>query len=434
MLNNMLIIHTSNQLLAEKKYASHVLIREILGIDFQAIPVPDQNFHQISLPNGATLNIENHFGLTPSPSTLPHPFHPGQNIVCLFGNPQFSIENQRIACGTDLFAAAFFMLSRQEENNPVALDKHGRFPAHNSLACQAGFLHRPVVNEWAELLWEMLLRLGWNQPRKKRQPRLSISCDVDHPRLWWNPADRLRTLGGAIFKRGSVKEAIYFARHHLFRKKDPYDVFDDWLDLLERHGHVAQFNFMGKRPVSSDCWYPLEHPFVLNLMQKIAERGHRIGFHPSYEAFDDPNTFKRELASLQAVSPLEIVSGRQHYLRFAAPRTWQVWEEAGLGTDSSLGYPEAEGFRCGICHDYPVFDTDTGKMLNLRELPLVAMDVTLAQYRGYSPELASERLLQLRREVEKHGGDFTLLWHNSSWNTAFWEAWKAVFIEQITHA
>ena len=104
-----------------------------------------------------------------------------------------------------------------------------------------------------------------------------------------------------------------------------------------------------------------------------------------------------------------------------------MWEAAGLQEDSTLGYPEAEGFRCGICHDYPVFDTEQRKMLHLREKPLIAMDVTFAQYRGYTPEQAEARLSQLRIEVQKHGGDLTLLWHNSSWNTPFWEDWKEVF-------
>jgi hypothetical protein len=104
-----------------------------------------------------------------------------------------------------------------------------------------------------------------------------------------------------------------------------------------------------------------------------------------------------------------------------------MWESSGLSEDSTLGYPEFEGFRCGICHDFPVFDTRQRKMLHLREKPLIAMDVTLAQYRKYSAEQASESLLQLRQKVEKHQGDFTLLWHNSSWNTPFWEDWKTVF-------
>ena len=122
-----------------------------------------------------------------------------------------------------------------------------------------------------------------------------------------------------------------------------------------------------------------------------------------------------------------MTTGRQHYLRFAAPHTWQVWDDAGMAWDSTLGYPEAEGFRCGICQDYPVFNFLTRKRLALREKPLIAMDVTLALYRQYTPETAIERLQYLQRQVERHGGEFVLLWHNSSWNHYFWADWRKVF-------
>lgn len=322
------------------------------------------------------------------------------------------------------------MLTRWEEtHSEVERDAHGRFPAEKSAAWQQGFLHRPVVNEWADWLWQELVRLGWRGERKRREFKISVSCDVDHPRLWWSVTDRAKTLAGAVFKRGDFQEAKYWLNRPGWNSDlhDPYDVFDEWMDFFEKNGLVAQFNFMGERPYWSNCWYPLRHPFVQGLMEKIAARGHGIGFHPSYEAFENQEMFEQELASLREISPVGITSGRQHYLRFDAPRTWQMWEAAGLREDSTLGYPEAEGFRCGICHDFPVFDTKQRKMLSLREKPLLAMDVTLAQYRRYTPEQAAESLAQLRREVEKHGGDFTLLWHNSSWNTPFWEDWKAVF-------
>jgi hypothetical protein len=96
-----------------------------------------------------------------------------------------------------------------------------------------------------------------------------------------------------------------------------------------------------------------------------------------------------------------------------------------------MGYPEAEGFRCGICHDFPVFDLKSRTQLPLRELPLIAMDVTLAMYRGYTPAQAASKLQALYNEVKVHNGVFTLLWHNSSWNTAFWEPYKSVLLDFI---
>lgn len=404
----MVVFITSQIAKSEKEYAVHILLREILGLDYR-IEYQQIEGHILRLPNKNEWAVIDNF-----------------LKLDIFGGLLFP------TLPLDPFAATFYLLTRQEEINSPELDAHSRFPAQKSAAWQQGVIHSPLVNEWAGQIWEKLLQLGYTGARKQRKFQISLSCDVDHPRLWWSAPDRLKTLAGAIFKRNNLGEVTYWLQNHIFRKKDPYDVFDEWLDLFERNGLITQFNFMGERQRGSDCWYPLRHPFVQELMGKIAERGHKIGFHPSYEAFDNQDLFNRELDSLRSVSPLEITAGRHHYLRFSVPKTWQIWEAAGLKEDSTLGYPETEGFRCGICHDFPVFDTEQRKMLHLREKPLLAMDVTLAQYQGYSPDQALEKLLQLRQTVEKHGGDFTLLWHNSSWNTPFWENWKSVFTSFIS--
>lgn len=417
----MIRIITSPYWQPEKEYVFHVLLREMLGLEYH-VDYESVTGHTLRLPNGKVLEFEDWFSTLDA--SVSQEFAARLSGSWLVNSASLQYSNPLVP---DFFAASFFMLTRWEEMPSLSRDVHGRFPAEESLAWKQGFLNRPVVNEWADWLWQTLVRLGWQGERKKRPFQLSISCDVDHPRLWWSYADRVKTLGGAIFKRMDFRETGYWSKNYIFEKKDPYDVFEEWLDLFERNNIVAQFNFMGDRPRSSDCWYPLYHPFVQDLIRKIADRGHKIGFHPSYEAFDSQEVFERELASLRKISPVEISSGRQHYLRFDAPKTWQMWEAAGLQEDCTLGYPEAEGFRCGICHDFPVFDIKQRKMLNLREKPLLAMDITLALYRSYTPEKASAILSELRSEVEKHGGDFTILWHNSSWNTAFWEDWKAVF-------
>ncbi|MBK6994388.1 MAG: hypothetical protein IPH31_05490 [Lewinellaceae bacterium] len=109
--------------------------------------------------------------------------------------PAFHFTNEPTS---DFFFIAFFLLTRLEETWSSERDAHGRFPAVQSLAWKQGFLHRPVVNEWADWLWEALVRLGWRGERKQRPFQISISCDVDHPRLWWSNADWAKTIAGAI--------------------------------------------------------------------------------------------------------------------------------------------------------------------------------------------------------------------------------------------
>ncbi len=220
---------------------------------------------------------------------------------------------------------------------------------------------------------------------------------------------------------------MYWLKKFTFKRQDPYDTFDEFMDLAEENGLKTHFNFMGERPKKSDAWYALDQPFIADLLKKITARGHTVGFHPSYEAFDDPQAFHHELESLRHTYGLPIAEGRQHFLRFHAPETWQHWADAGLDCDSSLGYSEAGGFRAGICNTYPVFNFLTRQQLAVHEKPLTAMDVCLALHQKLSPEQALSKLEALRSQVRKHQGEFTLLWHNSSWNTYFWAAWQEVY-------
>lgn len=426
----MLHISTSTEYQAEKTYILQIMLGELLGLDYQLDWGETTNDVWIKVPGGGSVRIKSVGYYQPIPSDVvccDHPFEPNEDIVCIYGDPIFSIENQHFTCGIDLFAAAFFMLTRREETEGGHKDRHDRFPAQQSLAWRAGFLHRPVVNEYAALLRALLLRAGWKAMPLQQNWRLHVSCDVDHPRLWWSWPERLKTIAGSIFQRKKPSEASFWIKNHLFSPRDPYNTFNEMMALCERENLPVHFNFLGKRPQNSDCYYPLEHPVVLNLMHDIAKRGHHIGFHPSYEAHGQPERFRQELESLRRLSPLPVRSGRQHFLRFRVPDSWRPWAEADMAWDSSLGYPEAEGFRCGICQEFPVFDHLQRKALTIREKPLIAMDVTLAQYRQYSPERAYDVLCALRHQVKKHGGEFVLLWHNSSFNVWPWRSWGEVF-------
>ena len=435
----MLIIETSARFLPEKTYTFEVLLHQLLGVNYRVI-VADRNNYLLRLPNGGTLVIEDHFfsrvpegdylqpaNIPKTADTFAQPYERPERLTAIFGTALFQFYKQSITCGLDVFASTFFMLTRWEEHVLPERDKYGRFLAKNALASRAGFLERPVVNEYANLLWHMLIRLGWQGPRAESQYSLQLSHDVDYPRLWPNPLARLRTLGGSLLQRRQPRETLYWLNKRIFQRHDPYDSFDELMDLAEQNGQPAHFNFLGERPKKSDAWYQLECAFIKNLLEKITARGHVVGFHPSYEAYEDAAAFDRELESVRRVSGQAVLNGRHHFLRFGAPQTWQRWQDAGLEWDSSVGYSEAAGFRAGICTTYPVFNFLTRQPLAVREKPLIAMDVSLALYQQLSPEQATAKLEQLRSEVRKHRGEFTLLWHNSSWNTYFWAAWQEVY-------
>jgi hypothetical protein len=426
----------------EKEYIAGILLSELCGLDWEIHFSEACTDYVIELANGTTVRINDAFfgscngdylrsDLIPESGTdVTNPFD-HTPLAVLYGEPEFTADSGRYYCGLDLFASAYFMVTRWEEHVLPCRDRHGRFPAEHALATRTGWLNRAIVHEWSRFLEQIFNSLGFRLPERNTRFRLDISCDVDHPELWKNPADWFRSIGGALIRRRDIGEAVYWLKYKLSGSKDPFDVFDEWFDMFEKYNLGVQFNFLSERAKGSDCWYALNDPFVVKTMKKIRGRGHKIGLHTSYESFDHPELIHVERAKLEEISGENINHSRAHYLRFRAPETWQQLSGAGIISDSSVGYPEAEGFRTGMCTSYPVFDFLNRKTLPLREEPLVAMDVTLALYRRYTPQQALERLFELKKEVLKYNGTFTLLWHNSSWNTHFWTPWKRVFTNFI---
>ena len=436
--------------LLERKYILSVMLEDFLGLDITVKPTSRSNTRlslaerDLILEDGLLATSDAQWLTPTSLPSQPLEVWDGsdlvddlQNVPVLYGkrlpNGTFAdIKPDRIHLGLDIFGAAFFMLTRYEEVAKPERDEHDRFPATASLAYQENFLQRPVVNEYLELLWACMKLLWPGLERTPRAYRLQVSHDVDAPLLSLpRTAKRAaRSLGGDLLKRRNAKLALgrtlsYLGSHHY----DPANTFDLLMSTSEEAGIKSAFYFITDHSAGEiDGHYSLEMPFVQDLLKEIHERGHEIGLHPSYNTFDDSEQTRLEFEKLQAaLSDLGIsqatFGGRQHYLRWQAPTTWQTWADAGLDYDSTVGYADQVGFRAGTCYAYPVFNLRTRQALKLIERPLLVMDCSLfdRRYMGLSPAEGLDTVRDLHRHCLRHQGDFTLLWHNSYFDTA-WQA------------
>jgi len=84
--------------------------------------------------------------------------------------------------------------------------------------------------------------------------------------------------------------------------------------------------------------------------------------------------------------------------------------------DSTCGYADREGFRCGTGDEFPVFNILTRKKLNIKERPLIIMEGTLQNfnYRGLFPNDVLKVFSYYIKITKKYKSKFTLLCHNSS--------------------
>jgi len=107
-------------------------------------------------------------------------------------------------------------------------------------------------------------------------------------------------------------------------------------------------------------------------------------------------------------------------LRWETPITLYGWEQAGMTYDSTMGYADHAGFRCGTCHEYPAFDPVKQVTVKIRIRPLVAMECTVIDkaYMGLTSAAdAYDAFMKLKNACKSVGGTFTLLWHNSRFTT-----------------
>lgn len=355
------------------------------------------------------------------------------DYVVLYGDENINITNNSIYCGVDIFASSFFMLTRWEEYVVCDRDKHNRFLGKYSLAFKYGFLERPVVNEYIELLWKMLMYMDNTLQRKDMRFKLCITHDVDLPFRYDKIIDILKYSIKDFLQSKSVLVLFNTLKEALLVKagiiKDPIDTFDELMNVSEKNNTKSYFFFMAQGATKYDNRYNMDDNKIQNIVKKIEKRNHFIGVHPTYNAYDDNKQFFGEKQELQKYIKNKIEFGREHYLRFSIPNTWQIWEENNMVWDSTLCYADMVGFRAGICYDYRVFNIITRTKLSLVERPLIVMDTTVFEYQKLDYKDGLDKIMLLKNSVKKYNGIFTILWHNHSFNTFFWKQYQDVFCE-----
>ncbi|MCK5687272.1 polysaccharide deacetylase family protein, partial [bacterium] len=198
------------------------------------------------------------------------------------------------------------------------------------------------------------------------------------------------------------------------------------MDVNEKAGNRIAFYFITdhSHPKLDGC-YHMDEPVIRNLIRHIAKRGHEIGLHGSYNTYLDGTQFRHEADTLRQVLQEEDIhqntlGGRQHYLRWNTSSTPAHCNDANMNYDSTLSYADRPGFRCGTCHEFPMFNMTSRRPLKLFQRPLILMECSVIddRYMGLGYRKESLALMQMYKQTcHQFSGNFTLLWHNSHLST-----------------
>jgi peptidoglycan/xylan/chitin deacetylase (PgdA/CDA1 family) len=329
----------------------------------------------------------------------------------------------------DDLAAAFYHLARIEEIG-APRDPHGRFFASSS---KLDPLDPPL---------ERLRReLGLPAPQYRGAKfAVALTHDVDVPWRWTRigmhgAAARLK--GHVLARRAgpALHEAHGLARVplHKLRGSDPNWRFAEIVAEENAHGARSTFFVMAGHGHRADGAAPESYDRLRpRLVDTLVETGAEVGLHGSYLAAEELDRLARERALLaQLDGPL--VGHRYHYLRVDPHRNLVPLVDVGFRYDTSLGFPDALGFRAGIAHPFRPWDLERNRPADLVEVPLAVMDATLAEerYEGLSAEAAKPRIFSLLDWAAENGAGFSILWHPERFDAPSSRGWDRLYFDVI---
>ncbi|MBV9989277.1 MAG: polysaccharide deacetylase family protein [Chitinophagaceae bacterium] len=315
----------------------------------------------------------------------------------------------------DLFAAAFYLISRYEEYLPHSVDAYGRYAHENSLAYRNEFLNQPLVNLWMQRL-DVELSAKFPQPTFKMQHskfRFLPTYDIDiayayaaQP-VWKNVAGFFRDL-----LQGKIDKVIERGNSYTGRHADPFDTFG-WLDELHARYRLKPAYFfltLIKRGLY-DKNLPAASAALQRLYKKLAAV-YVTGLHPSWRSGDEEGLLLQEKEKLEAIVGHRIFVSRNHYLRFTLPHSYRRLSAAGITDDHSMAYGTVNGFRASYALPFRWYDLEKEQVTQLVVHPFCFMEANSFFQQHYSAEQAGAEIQYYYDTVKNVEGELITLFHN----------------------
>lgn len=346
------------------------------------------------------------------------------DVPLLFGNEDVVWDDGQLVISADIIASAFFLLTRYEEYvNHEDRDEYGRLRGVKSLPYRAGFLMRPIVDEYGRLLRKWMRSAGFcvEEPQNNYN-HIYLTHDVDCIWRVKNLYRAVRMVCGKFLRREedkfeSIKSWCNYKR---------YDRFYTFPWLIEKDNDVKKY--LGKDLCTSvyfiktggtagqDDAYYRNTSRVKDLIHFLKKSGAVLGLHASFSAGEIPERIFGEKEKLEKLSGEKIRWNRNHYLCSREPEDFRALIKAGITDDFTMGYADAVGFRLGTCRDVKWIDPVLKKITPLTLHPLTIMECTL-DYEGYmnlNEDEAENVVKQMLCTVKRFHGEVVLLWHNTS--------------------
>ncbi|MCF8388158.1 MAG: polysaccharide deacetylase family protein [Bacteroidales bacterium] len=340
----------------------------------------------------------------------------------------YFFKGKNLVFNHDLLKSAFHLLSGYQEICVKERDFYDRFPYEQSIQKKLGIADIPLVNYYFEWISEgikefcKLNKLTFKRRKIFNSFGLNLTHDIDQ--LNFHTINRLlykiKELSGMVpttVKKTKLMRQIIKTSLELFkfgRKENPSWNFEELRTLEKKYNFKSSFFFLSKDPKNQDAGYSFDDPRLIKLFEQLKKEGCEIGLHGTIGSAKNINKLSMNIRDLEKHAQTKVHGERQHCLVYYYPDTLIRHKEAGLRYDTGLGFAEHEGFRNSYCLPFKPFNFEKDEMIDIWEIPLNVMEVTLFYYRKLKPDDAFKAFEKIIKEVIKFNGIFTLLWHNGA--------------------
>jgi len=209
------------------KYIFNFIFREVLAGDFELTSIAD-DFIASTQPkfSYAEKPLADELFFCAAPLLAEHTITPVDFAFADFGDQKvpFAVENS--ALPFDVFAASFYFLSRYEEYLPFEADEHQRFRAELSLQYKLGLLAVPIIDAWALILKNILLKAFPALTFAPKKFRFVPTIDIDRAYHFRSSGLLKNTIRFFKAARQLKTEKMFSIIKTGLGNNDPFDTYD----------------------------------------------------------------------------------------------------------------------------------------------------------------------------------------------------------------
>lgn len=349
-----------------------------------------------------------------------------RGVPLLYGSPreEWSSDGHTLIIYADIVASTYFLISRYEEMwRRNERDDRGCFPAEASLPYRAGFLQRPIVDEYGAVLRQILVdhgildRVGAKlTPRAKGFSKVNMTYDIEHLFRYRGIRGFARAMGDGLSLATSWTYLL--GRHH----GDPY--YESILEIIDQRSKALETNTTVKIETSlfwgvarSKCLLrKIRNRLPSRILRIILSKGDRLGISHGLlfglDASRDTRRLPYEKDALQDKLERVTLHSRHQDLALREPEDMLDLLSIGIRHDYSMSNTDALGYRLGTCRAVRFINPNTRALTDMIMHPTLYLPAVVHQSleRNKIKQEQWERIEDVIRASARYSGELNLLW------------------------